>query len=187
MKASGLLICGILFGIPIQLSIHPESRVQSQFPGSLRVETLHAQSAAESGASSGDQLDREFYNDYLDQLPNEWAPDAELLKSNLFAALKRVLPREDPFDGPAYLKKLQPDGLEYKRVTTDSPFIRGLFREAGYLKKTKYMWIVKSGPYMIFLTYQSDPERYTVAEYQNLVIKKKPAGEQSGQHKDQDS
>ena len=136
-----------------------------------------------SGSNDLDQLDREFYNEYLDSIPDDWRPDKKLLEQNLFDTLKRVLPREDPFDGPEYIKKIQPDQLEYKRITTDSPFVRGLFKEAPYLKQTKYMWIVKSGPYLVFISYEADPERYTLSEFQNLVIKRSD-DQDSSEHKD---
>lgn len=153
-------------------------------PGSLRliclvlaaVLTAPAPAFARSGTGGeADQLDRDFYNEYLDSVPDEWAPNPLLLQANLFASLKRVLPREDPFDGSDYLKTVKPEELQYKRLTEESPFARGLFKEAPYLKKTQYMWIIRSGPYMVFLSYTSDPQRYTVAEHQNLVIKKSDA------------
>lgn len=187
MNARSLLFPGILLLVltaPFEWRIAGErapaggeiSPAMGSFAGGLRAQSREG----------ADQLDREFYNDYLDSIPDDWQPDEGLLESNLFAALKRVLPKEDPFDAPDFLKNLQPDQLEYKRVTTDSAFIRGLFREAPYLKQTEYMWVVKSGPYMVFVTYLSDPERYTVAEFQNLVIKKKAADQSSPEHKDSD-
>lgn len=141
--------------------------------------------SAQSGGEA-DQLDRDFYNEYLDSVPDEWAPDPLLLQANLFASLKRVLPREDPFESEDYLKSLKPEQLEYKRVTNDSPFVRGLFKEAPYLKQTGYMWIIRSGPYLVFLSYTSDPQRYTIAEYQNLVIKKGDAKKDKSEHKSED-
>ncbi|MCR9144740.1 MAG: hypothetical protein NXI24_21050 [bacterium] len=184
MNARSLLISGILLLVPLELTIVQDAKLAGAF--ALPQVASHELRAQSSGSGESD-LDREFYNDYLDSIPNDWEPDPALLKSNLFAALKRVLPREDPFEAPAYIEKLQPDQLEYKRVTTESAFVRGLFQEAPYLRQTEYMWVIKSGPYMIFLTFQSDPERYTVAEYQNLVIKKKPAEKNDPGHKDTDS
>lgn len=187
MNARSLIIPGILLGILFQPIWRPEPSSGSLLL-KIGMRNLHAQAKpGNNSASGGDQLDREFYNDYLDSIPNDWEPDEGLLESNLFAALKRVLPREDPFDAPDFLKTLQPNQLEYKRVTVDSPFIRGLFREAPYLKQTGYMWIIKSGPYMVFLSYQSDPERYTVAEFQNLVIKKTPPEKSDSEHKEPNS
>ncbi|MEQ9367179.1 MAG: hypothetical protein RIF32_23300 [Leptospirales bacterium] len=184
MNARSLLFLGIFLIVPVDSIVVSSSASSFAFGPGTR--NLQAQSAGSDGASDAKQLDREFYNDYLDSIPNDWEPDQALLESNLFAAIKRVLPREDPFDAPAYLKTLEPDQLEYKRVSADSPFIRGLFQEAPYLRQTEYMWIIKSGPYMVFLTYRSDPERYTVAEYQNLVIKKKPAEKSGSEHKSPD-
>jgi hypothetical protein len=167
----------IVLGLVPGLFVGPETRLA--WPGPA----LHAQAAN----NSTDQLDREFYNEYLDSLPDTWAPNPEILQSNLFATLRRILPREDPFEGPEYLRSLTPDGFEYKRVTLDSPFVRGLFKEAPYLQKTAYMWIVKSGPYLIFVSYRADPERYTLSEHQNLVIKKRPPDKSDDRHKADDS
>ena len=51
--------------------------------GLLSVAPAFAQSGS---GGEADQLDRDFYNEYLDSVPDEWAPDPLLLQANLFAS-----------------------------------------------------------------------------------------------------
>lgn len=119
-----------------------------------------------------DRLDKQFYNDYLDSLPNERLQQTALLEKNLLRVAVRAISREDSIDGPAFTKNLKTSSLKYEIVSSDSPFVRGIFKELPYLKPTKYMWIVASGPYVIFVSFLADPRLFLTGEFQTRVVKK---------------
>lgn len=124
-------------------------------------------------------LDREFYNDYLDSLPDERVLRKNTLEENLLRVLKRIIPREDPESGNPFVRTLKKGDFHYQRVTEESAFIRGLFQELPYLKPTEFMWVVKTGPYMLFVTFRFDPRRYLISEQQTRLVikmKQKPGG-----------
>lgn len=149
---------------------------------SIAAETLTSHSGAGrqvAQAPAGD-LDKEFYNDYLDSLPNERQQRRETLERNLLTAVQRVIPREDPFEGQAFAAGLTAQALRYERVTVASPFIRGLFAELPYLKETEYMWIVRAGAYLVFVSFRADPERFILGEHQSRVVKKPAPPEDAG-------
>jgi hypothetical protein len=72
--------------------------------GALAAETLtsHSEDALRPVQAPAGDLDREFYNDYLDSLPNERQQRRETLERNLLTAVQRVIPREDPFEGQTF-------------------------------------------------------------------------------------
>ncbi len=133
--------------------------------GLCAVVSLHALGAE-------DRLDKQFYNDYLDSLPNERLQQNALLEKNLLRVAVRAISREDSLEGPAYTKNLQTSALKYEIVAADSPFVRGIFKELPYLKPTKYMWIIGSGPYVIFVSFLADPRLFLTGEFQTRVVKK---------------
>ena len=132
-------------------------------------------SQSSSGSSKG-KLDKDFYNDYLDNLPNPRERKEKVLRNNLLRVARRAILLEDPNDGKSYVKnKLKEKDIVYEVVTEESPFIRGLFHEVPYLKPTSYMWIMKTGPYLIFVSFKADPMVYICAEYQTrTLIKRTP-------------
>lgn len=150
--------------------------------GALAAETLtsHTGSARQLAQAPAGDLDKEFYNDYLDSLPNERQQRRETLERNLLTAVQRVIPREDPFEGRSFAAGLTVQALRYERVTVASPFIRGLFAELPYLKETEYMWIVRTGPYLVFVSFRADPERFILGEHQSRVVKKPAPSDDAG-------
>lgn len=134
--------------------------------------------AAQAASDPGLELDKEFYNDYLDSLPNERQVRKEILERNLLTAVSRSIEREDPFQGPAFIRGLNVSALRYQRVTRLSPFVRGIFNELPYLKETEFMWIVRAGNYIVFVSYRANPERFVQSEYQiHTIAKPAPAGD----------
>jgi hypothetical protein len=154
--------------------------------GALAAESLtsHPGSAPRPVQAPAGDLDKEFYNDYLDSLPNERQQRRETLERNLLTAVQRVIPREDPFEGQAFAAGLTAQALRYERVSVASPFIRGLFAELPYLKETEYMWIVRAGAYLVFVSYRADPERFILGEHQSRVVKKIVPPEDAGHSAD---
>ncbi|MBX7058591.1 MAG: hypothetical protein K1X75_11045 [Leptospirales bacterium] len=135
---------------------------------------LAIHSAASQPASAAD-LDREFYNDYLDSLPNERQVRQETLERNLLSAVVRNIPREDPFSGPQFVRNLTASGLRYQRITRASAFVRGIFQELPYLKETEFMWIVRAGNYTVFVSYRANPERFVQSEFQiHTIVRSAP-------------
>ena len=132
----------------------------------LHTPLLFAQTNDES-----EQFAREFYNEYLDSLPDRRALSDALLRRNIMDALRRILPSEDTDNGQTYIDTLDPDGVSYHKVTLRSPFVRGLLSELPHIRATDYMYIIKTGPYMLFITYRADPRRFTIAPYQNQTIR----------------
>lgn len=120
-------------------------------------------------------LDEEYYNDYLDSLPDERVATKRALEKNLLRVAQTIIPREDFKLGPEFAKTLTESDLKYEKVTRDSPFVRGIMKEMPYLKETQYMWIVKAGRYLIFVTFKADPRRFSVTAHQTrAVIKQEP-------------
>lgn len=122
-------------------------------------------------------LDKEFYNAYLDSLPDEKKQRAAMLKKNLLAFLKKTIPREDPENGPAYIQTLKDDGFQYEEIFEDTPYVRGMRREIPGFRTDKYMFIVKSGPYIIFAGYNVNPALYVTSETQRRLIRVQPPSE----------
>lgn len=120
-----------------------------------------------------EDLDKEFYNDYLDSLPNEKTLQEKKLVHNLFKVIKRIIPREDTINGPSFVKHMKRKNITYKRVNRRSVFVRGIFKELRYIKNTPFMWIAKIGPYMLFVTFKADPRLFIQAEYQTVTVVKK--------------
>src|SRR5262249_30054348 len=89
-------------------------------------------------APEATRLDKEFYNDYLDSLPDEKVRRTRTLETNLLRVLKRLVPREDPEQGPEYARTLTEKDFVYQRVTEESAFVRGLFHELPYLKPAPF-------------------------------------------------
>ena len=122
------------------------------------------------------QLDREFYNYHLDQMPADYSPSEETLEKNLFFALRRIIPGDDPQDGYDYVDAMGPRDFIYQRVGLDRPFVRGIFRELPHLRRTPFMYILKTGPYLVFVSFVTDPARFILNEYQAHTVR----GQQSG-------
>ena len=138
----------------------------------LSIPAFFAPLAAEEPRSP--DLEKEFYNDYLDSLPDVRAMRKKTLERNLLTAVKRIVPREDPLKGPDHVRALEAKALIYKKIKADTVFVRGIFHEMPYLRPTPYMWIVKSGSYMLFVTFRVDPRKYIVNPFQvRAVIKRK--------------
>jgi hypothetical protein len=141
---------------------------------SLTAATSLAAQTSEGADPAG--LARDFYNGYLDSLPDPRREQRILLEANLLKSLKRILPREDPFEGGQIASSLQASELTFARVHRTDPFVRGILKEAPHLKIEEFMYIVKFRSYMAFLCYRADPVKYRVDETPNyLLIKKKPA------------
>ena len=128
---------------------------------------MHAQ------GSQKKELDQEFYNDYLDSLPNRRAIRKKTLETNLLRVFKKLILRRDPFGGPGFNKTLTSTAMRYKQVNLDSVFIRGLFHELKYLRPTPYMYIVGAGPYRTFVSFKADPRAFLVGEFQTRTLKRK--------------
>lgn len=128
-------------------------------------------------ASAADDFARDFYNSYLDSLSDPRVQRKELLESNLVRSLQRILPGSDPLGGgAAYAEKLQAKDLTYARVDRTNPFVRGILKELPHLKVEPFMFIVRSGPYIVFLCYRADPFRYRVKETDDFhVVRRKEA------------
>lgn len=116
-------------------------------------------------------LDREFYNAYLDSLPNEKKQRTAMLKKNLLAFLKKTIPREDPEHGTSFAANLKDDSFQYEEVFPDTPYVRGMLREIPGFKTEKYMFIIKTGPYFIFAGFNVNPALYVTAESQRRLIR----------------
>lgn len=129
--------------------------------------------------SPADDLARDFYNSYLDSLPDPRIQRKELLESNLLGSLKRVIPGADPIGGgAAFAEKLEMKDVSYSRVDRTSPFVRGILKELPHLKVEPFMFIARAGPYMAFLCYRADPYRYRVKETDDFhVVRRKEGGE----------
>lgn len=121
---------------------------------------------------SGQQaLDKEFYNLYLDSLPNERVESEKTLTNNMMRLLIKTIPREDSQSGPAFIKTLTPSALQIARVTEDSPFVRGIFQELPFLRVMPFMYVVRAGPYLIFCTFRVDPRVFITGEFQSKTVK----------------
>ncbi|EHQ04546.1 hypothetical protein Lepil_4068 [Leptonema illini DSM 21528] len=141
----------------------------------LTATSLAAQTSEEPDPS---QLARDFYNGYLDSLPDPRKQQRALLEQNLLKSLKRILPKEDPFDGRQVADGLQVSDLAFARVQRTDPFVRGILKELPHLKEEEFMYIVRFGSYMAFLCYRADPMKFRVDETPNyMLIKKKPASD----------
>lgn len=126
-----------------------------------------------------DDLARDFYNSYLDSLPDPRIQRKELLESNLLGSLKRVIPGADPIGGgAAFAERLEMKDVLYSRVDRTSPFVRGILKELPHLRVEPFMFIARAGPYMAFLCYRADPYRYRVKETDDFhVVRRKEGGE----------
>ena len=120
----------------------------------------------------GNKLDEEYYDSYLDSKKDPEAGNKEWLESNLLRMLKSVLPREDTSGGADYAKKLKAGDFEYEKITRESMYTRGIFHELGYIVPSEYMYIVKSGPYLVLAIYEGNPERFLLDVQRTKVLKK---------------
>lgn len=127
--------------------------------------------AAPLSAQEVKGLDREFYNAYLDSLPNEKKQRAAMVKKNLLAFLKKTIPREDPENGISFAAALKDDSFQYEEVFQDTPYVRGMMREIPGFKTEKFMYIIKTGPYLIFAGFNVNPALYVTAESQRRLIR----------------
>ena len=117
-----------------------------------------------------ESLDQEYYNDYLDSLPDERAQSKFTLERNLLRVARTIIPREDFKQGPDFARNLKEADLRYEKVTRASAFVRGIMKEMPYLKETEYMWIVKAGRYLVFVTFKADPRRFMVTAHQTRAV-----------------
>jgi hypothetical protein len=120
-------------------------------------------------------LDREFYNAYLDSLPNEKKQRTAMVKKNLLAFLKKTIPREDPEAGTSFAAGLKEDAFQYEEVFQDTPYVRGMLREIPGFRTDKFMYIIKTGPYLIFAGFNVNPALYVTAESQRRLIRVAPS------------
>ena len=137
---------------------------------------------AQSEAGDNEDFAKDLYNEYLDNLPDDWAANEEKLRENLMRSFRVVLRREDPLESKAFLASFRSQDLQFQRVNMTMPFVRGLFKEASHLKPTEFMYIVKTGPYIVLFTYRADPRRFIMSEYQNKFIKKRAAPKDDDGH-----
>ncbi len=126
----------------------------------------------------GKNLDQDYYNSYLDGKKDPEAGRKGRLENNLLRMLKSVLPREDTFEGADYAKKLKSGDFEYEKISRDSMYTRGIFHELGYMVPSDYMYIVKTGPYLVLAIYEGDPERFLLDVQRTRVVKKGANGEE---------
>lgn len=115
-------------------------------------------------------LDREFYNAYLDELTEDHGPGETTLRRNLLASLNRILPREDPNGAGPFLRTLQPEELRFQHISRDSAFVRGILSELRNIHFTEYAYIIKAGPYLVLVIYRFNPERFIQAETQSHTL-----------------
>ncbi|MCB1315067.1 MAG: hypothetical protein KDK27_03890 [Leptospiraceae bacterium] len=115
-------------------------------------------------------LDREFYNTYLDELTDDHGPGEATLRRNLLASLNRILPREDPNGSGQFLPDLSADELRFQHISRDSAFVRGILTELRNIHFTEYTYIVKAGPYLVLVVYRFNPERFIQAETQSHTL-----------------
>lgn len=120
-------------------------------------------------------LDKEFYNAYLDSLPNEKKQRLEMLQKNLVTVLKRVIPREDPDHGAAYLPNIKIETMQFEELQPNSPFVRGMQKEIPGFRMDKHMFIIKSGPYLIYAAFAVNPRLYVTGETQRFLIRRTEA------------
>lgn len=129
----------------------------------------------------GKNLDQDYYDSYMDGHKDPEADRKDRLENNLLRMLKSVLPREDTFEGADYVKKLNVGDFEYEKINRDSMYTRGIFHELGYIVPSDYMYVVKSGPYLVLAIYEGDPERFLLDVQRIKVVKK---GKNSADHPD---
>ncbi len=118
-------------------------------------------------------LDKEFYNAYLDNLPDEKKKRLQMLKKNLLNLLQKVIPREDPDNGPAFAGKLNADAFQFEELNAQSPFVRGMAKEIPGFRQDKFMYIIKTGPYLVYAAFDANPGLYVTSETQRYVIIRK--------------
>ena len=123
----------------------------------------------------GAKLDQEYYDSYLDSKKNPDAAKKERLENNLLRMLKSILPREDTFGGADYAKKVKPGDFEYEKIDRESMYTRGILHELEYMVPSDYMYVVKTGPYLILAIYEGDPERFLLDVQRVKVVKKDSA------------
>jgi hypothetical protein len=122
------------------------------------------------GAQEIRGLDKEYYNAYLDSLPNEKKKRLETLKKNLLSMLKKVIPREDPDHGQSYAEKLTVESFQFEEISAQSPFVRGMIKEIPGLRPDKFMFVVKTGPYLVYVAFNVNPGQFITSESQQHVI-----------------
>lgn len=120
----------------------------------------------------GNKLDEEYYDSYLDSRKDPNAKNRERLEGNLLRMLKSILPREDTFGGDDYAKKLKIGDFEYEKISRESMYTRGILHELEYMMPSDYMYIVKTGPYLVLAIYEGDPERFLLDVQRVKLLKK---------------
>lgn len=137
--------------------------------------------------NSEPSLSRDFYNSYLDSLPDPRVQRKETLEANLLRSLKRILPKEDPFHGKEIANQLKSTDLKYSSVDRSDPFVRGILKEIPNLKEEDFMYIVEFVDRFAFLCYRADPLRYSVDETENYIVILKKNYTNQGPSTNQDS
>jgi len=122
---------------------------------------------------TAEKADEKFYHDFLDSLPDRRQQNKKTMENNFFRAVKKHIVVNDPTNGKKFVKNITTKDLTYRRISTESRYTRGIFKEMPYLKPTPYMWIVECGPYTLLLTYPVDPALYLVDENQAKVLIKR--------------
>jgi len=142
--------------------------------------SLGASFAETPEKSEQTEFARDFYNSYLDSLPDQRKARRAVLQANLLKTLKRIIPKEDPIEGSAVADTLRADELLFMRVDRSDPYVRGIFKEVPNLKEEEFMYIVRFRDYIAFVCYRADPLKFRVDETSNyMVVRKRPADESS--------
>jgi hypothetical protein len=146
----------------------------------LAIAGLNAQNASESGKpiladeenhDKDGSLDREYFETYYRYLPENAPKNKAKLEYNLIKNLKReILSKNYSKSTLEKIKEINPSNIQYERITRDSRWMRGIKKALPHLKEMEYMYIVKHGDYLCFISFAMNPEDYLFEPHQMELV-----------------
>lgn len=116
-------------------------------------------------------LDKEYYEKYYKYLPENIGKTKAKLEYNLIKNLKReIVGRNYSKESLAKIKEINPSNIQYERVTRNSKWVRGIQKALPHIKEKEYMYVVKHGEYMCFMTFDVNPENYIFEPHYRELI-----------------
>ncbi len=108
-----------------------------------------------------DGSDKEFYESYYKNMPENLPMSKAKLEYNLIKTIKReIIGFDFSKDTMELTKKIDANNIKYERVSRDSKWVRGILTSMPYINNKEYMYVVRHDKYLCFMTFEANPEKY---------------------------
>ncbi|MCU0825218.1 MAG: hypothetical protein MUF77_11320 [Leptospira sp.] len=115
--------------------------------------------------------DKELYEYYYKTRPANFPVSKAKLEYNLIKTLKKeILSRDYSKESIEATKKIDATNIQYERVYRESKWVRGFMNQNTHLNYSEFMYVAKYDKYMVFMTFDTNPESYLQPARQAQIV-----------------